>query len=193
HHFLRHGPVQEQRQGLERAGDALRRDAVRIEPDEALAVEQDLALVRPVDARDEVEERRLPGSVRADHADDLSLVHVQVELVDDREAAERLRDVAELQQVAHAISTRDVPSNPWGRAFISTIRIAPSRINRVIDGSLTSSFSQTNAVRYSTGISATFCTQPRVVVSAVTAAIRSTKEYLPTWPGLAGTITQCTR
>ena len=38
---------------------------------------------RLVDAGDEVEQRRLAGAVRADHADDLALVDVEVEAVDD--------------------------------------------------------------------------------------------------------------
>ena len=57
-----------------------RRDLVRLQADDALAVERDVALVRPVDAGDQVEERRLAGAVRPDHADDLALVDVQVEV-----------------------------------------------------------------------------------------------------------------
>ena len=62
------------------------------------ALEQDVALVGLVDAGDQVEERRLAGAVRADHADDLALVDVQVELGDDLQAAERERDAAQLEQ-----------------------------------------------------------------------------------------------
>ena len=51
-----------------------------------------------VDAGDEVEERRLAGAVRADHADDLVLVDVQVEVGDHLQAAERLRDALQLEQ-----------------------------------------------------------------------------------------------
>ena len=56
-----------------------------------------------VDARDEVEQRRLAGAVRADHADDLALVDVQVEVVDHLEAAERHRDALQLEQLLGAI------------------------------------------------------------------------------------------
>ena len=49
------------------------RDLVRLEADDAALAEQDLAVVGLVDAGDQVEERRLAGAVRADHADDLAL------------------------------------------------------------------------------------------------------------------------
>ena len=45
------------------------------------------------------------------------------------------------------ISTRAWPSSPWGRAFISTIRITPIMIRRVMLGSKASRTSQTKAAR----------------------------------------------
>ena len=83
HHVLAHGHVEEEAQRLERARDPAARDLVRLEALDARAGEDDVAAGRHVDARDEVEQRRLAGAVRADHADDLALVDVQVELVDD--------------------------------------------------------------------------------------------------------------
>ena len=77
----------------------------------------DLAVVRLVDAGDQVEERRLAGAVRADHADDLALVDVQVEVGHDLEAAERQRDAAAARAavVGHQmISTRRSPRSPFG-------------------------------------------------------------------------------
>ena len=56
--------------------------------------------VRLVDAGDQVEERRLAGAVRADHADDLALVDVEVELGDDLQAAEGLRDARRARAAA---------------------------------------------------------------------------------------------
>ncbi len=53
------------------------------------------------DSRDQVEERRLPGAVRADHADDLALVDVQVEVRDASEPAERLVHLPQLEQPGH--------------------------------------------------------------------------------------------
>ncbi len=43
------------------------------------AFEQDLAGVRPVEAADQVEHRRLAGAVRADEADELAFVDVEIE------------------------------------------------------------------------------------------------------------------
>ena len=105
--------------------------------------------VRRVDAGDEVEERRLAGAVRPDHAHDLALVDVQVELVDAREPAEALRDAcsSSSRSAIRRSPPARVPSSPCGRAFISTIRITPIRISRVTLGSATSRFSQTNAPR----------------------------------------------
>ena len=148
HHVLLDRHVEEEPQRLERARDAELRDLVRREADEVAALEQHLALVGPVDTGDQVEQRRLARAVRPDHADDLALVDVQVEVGDHVQAAERLRDSLELEQRRHqTISTRVVPSRPCGRAFINTIRIAPISSRRVTLGSSTSRFSQTNAVR----------------------------------------------
>ena len=112
-------------------------------------------MIRPVDAGDQVEERRLARAVRADHADDLALVDVQVEPVDHLQAAERLRDPLQLQELGtgrfgyagHTISTLDVPSSPCGRQLMSVISRAPRSRIRVTLGSVTSRFSQTNAAR----------------------------------------------
>ncbi len=119
-----------------------RGDLVRRQPDQRAVVEQDVPLVGLVDAGDEVEQRRLARAVRADHAHDLALVHVQVELVDHAQAAERHRDALELEDarplgrcLGHQISTRGVPSKPCGRAIISTISSAPSSRMRVTLGS----------------------------------------------------------
>ena len=149
HHVLAHAHVQEQAQRLEGARDPALGDLVRLEADDAAPFEEDVACGRLVDAGDEVEERRLAGAVRADHADDLSLAHVDVEPVDDREAAERHRDVAQLEQAcgrgAHTISTRFSPNSPSGRAIMAAIRIAPRTTKRVGSGLASMTFSQTNA------------------------------------------------
>ena len=73
---------------------------MRLEADDRPPLEQDLARVGAVDAGDQVEERRLARAVRPDHADDLALVHMEVELRDDAEAAEGERDRTQLQEFA---------------------------------------------------------------------------------------------
>jgi hypothetical protein len=101
HHVLLDGHVQEEAQRLEGAREALARDLVRWEADDRFALEEDLALVGLVDAGDEVEERRLAGPVRADHADDLVLADEEVEVRDHLEATERLRDALQLEHLGH--------------------------------------------------------------------------------------------
>src|SRR5262249_42891755 len=156
-----HRHVQEEPQRLERPRDALARDLVRRKPDDRLAVEEDVALVRLVDAGDQVEERRLAGAVRADHAHDLVLVHVEVELRDDLEPAEGLRDALQLEHPRHqTISTFAVPNRPCGLIVITAISSAPKRTYRVTAGFWISRFSQTSAVRYRVGTYAITRHQP---------------------------------
>ena len=149
HHVLLDRHVQEQPQRLERPRDPALRDLVRLEAEQALAGEADVARVRRVHAGHQVEERRLAGAVRADHAEDLVLVDVQVELVDAREPAEAHRDALQLEQALghQAISTRRAPTSPCGRTFMSTIRITPIRISLVMLGSAARRVFQTNAPR----------------------------------------------
>ncbi len=73
HHVLEQRHRREQRQVLERAGDAEPGDAVRRHVEQVLAVEPHRARRRLVDAADDVEHRRLAGTVRTDQAADLAL------------------------------------------------------------------------------------------------------------------------
>ena len=101
---------------------------MRLESDDAALVEQDVAVVGPVDARDEVEEGGLARAVGADHADDFALGDVQIQLGHDLQAAERERDAAQLQQWRRrhqTISTRRSPSRPFGRRIMRQISITP--------------------------------------------------------------------
>ena len=99
-----------------------------------------------VDAGDQVEERRLAGAVRPDHADDLALVDVQVEVVDHLQAAERHRDPRQLEQPAHTISTLDVRAAPAAAAHQHDEQGAEEEEPGHV-GSTTSRFSQTKAAR----------------------------------------------
>ena len=71
---------------------------MRREADDALPVEPDVAGVRAVDTGDEVEERRLAGTVRADDAHDLPVADFDVEVEDALQPAESLAYVLELQE-----------------------------------------------------------------------------------------------
>ncbi len=122
---------------------------MRPEAYEAAPSEHDVAGVWAVDPGDEIEQRRLTGTVRADHADDLVLVDVQVEVPNDLETAERLVDAPQLEQaaLAHTISTLGVPSSPCGRTVMSATRSDPNKIQRATAGCSTKLFSQTIAAR----------------------------------------------
>ena len=153
HHVVDHAHVEEEPQRLERARYAALRDRVRRQPTRLVAVEQDLAGFGPVDPGDQVEQRRLAGPVRPDHADDLVLVDDEVEVVDHDEAAERHRQATELEQPLRrrsghqTISTRAVPSRPCGRVAMSPISMAPKRTKAVMPPFCTSRFSHASAVR----------------------------------------------
>src|SRR5581483_227912 len=146
------------------------------EPEERTALEDDVSPVGAKDAGHEVEQGRLAGAVRADHADDLAPVDVEIELGDDAEAAERLVDGAQLEErLAHqTTSTRVVPNRPSGRPAIRTIRIAPSSNGLVVPDSSTRRFSQTNAPSHSVGTSSAHRRQPSSSVSASASATRTT-------------------
>src|SRR6185295_12640024 len=134
HDVLLDRHVQKETQRLECAGDSALGDLVRGDTDEILPVELDFARVGPVDAGDEIEERRLAGAVRADHADDLVLLDDEIEVRDHSKPAEGLVDASELEQrhvARHTISTVAVPKRPCGRTFMSATSSAPSKTSRV--------------------------------------------------------------
>ena len=95
------------------AGHPVGRDAL-----EALAVERPVALVGPVEAGQQVEERGLAGTVGADQAGDHAALDLDVLDVDGREAAERAHDaVGDHDRVGllGAGLVRDVARAPRGR------------------------------------------------------------------------------
>ena len=64
----------------------------------SVALEDEAAAGRLVDAADEVEDRALAGAVGADDGEDLALLHVEGDAVHGADAAERDRDVPRLEQ-----------------------------------------------------------------------------------------------
>jgi hypothetical protein len=81
HHVLQQRHAGEQREVLERAGDAMAGDAVRRHVQQVLTLEQHSALGRLVDPADDVEHRRFPGAVRPDQPTDLARVDREAESV----------------------------------------------------------------------------------------------------------------
>ena len=66
--------------------------------EEAFAVEGDLAGIRPVEPRDQVEERRLAGAVRSDQAGDLTVLDAERDVVHGDDAAEPPRHALNREQ-----------------------------------------------------------------------------------------------
>src|SRR5690349_10468322 len=97
---LEHGGVLEQLDVLERPRDAAPRDLVRRHPRDVLAVEDQTARGRLVDARDQVEDRRLAGAVGPDDREDLARLDLEAHAVDGPEAAE-VHDEAVRGEEAH--------------------------------------------------------------------------------------------
>ena len=64
-----------------------------------LAEDRDLAGVGPVEAREDLDERRLAGAVVADQAEHLALAQVQAHVAQRRDRAEALGDVLDAQDV----------------------------------------------------------------------------------------------
>src|SRR5439155_22370528 len=85
---LAHGHRAEELDVLERPRDPERDDAMRRSAQERLAVEDDVALVRAVEARDDVERGRLPRPVRPDQPDDLPRADVEGDAVQRDDPAE---------------------------------------------------------------------------------------------------------
>ena len=94
-HVLDRRHVREQADVLERAADAGSRDAVHAAGRRRARRGTDLAGGRLVEAGQDVEERRLPGAVRADDADDRLLLDVEADVVERDQPLEGLRHVAD--------------------------------------------------------------------------------------------------
>src|SRR5205085_1046654 len=98
---LAHGHRVEELDVLERARDAAPDDPVRRRAEEAPAGQAELAGVGPVEAGDNVEERRLAGAVRPDQPDDLVLARVERDTVEGDDAAEAPADVLDVEEGGH--------------------------------------------------------------------------------------------
>src|SRR5437773_9570139 len=95
--ILPDGQVRKHADVLEGAGHPLMRDVVRRQPDELPAEQADGSRRWPQDAGNQVEDRGLTGTVRANEADDLALVDVDIEAVDGGQAAKSASQAADLQ------------------------------------------------------------------------------------------------
>ena len=106
---------------LERAADPRLRTPVGRLLGDVDAVELDGAARRPAQAGDEVEERRLPGPVRADHGEQLAIEDLELDIGDDRCAADVEPEIprGEDRGCAHALPSFGL--GPRSQPFIGTI------------------------------------------------------------------------
>src|SRR5207249_8121767 len=101
HEVVDDGHAPEERNVLKGAGHAQGGDAGGREPGELVAVETDGPLLRVKDAADAVQQGGLARTVGTDDGQDLALLDVEADAADGLDAAERLRDVADLDERAH--------------------------------------------------------------------------------------------
>jgi hypothetical protein len=92
HHVLRDRHGAEQRQVLEGTADAERGNAVPRRLQQRATVEQDRTLVARINATQNIEQRRLAGTVRSDEAQDLAAPNVEGNALQCHDAAETHRD-----------------------------------------------------------------------------------------------------
>ena len=101
HGVLENSHGVEQSYGLKGSRHTQPGQRIRLESRDIVPVEDHRSFVRRVEAGDDVEEGGLPGTVGADHADDLARVGVEVDVVDGLNASEPLRHSGEFEEVAH--------------------------------------------------------------------------------------------
>ena len=98
HHVLEHRHLGEGLELLEGARHAEPADLVGPESGDGMAVQQHLARVRRLKAREQIEERGLARAVGTDDADQLARAHLEGDVVVGHEPAEALRHPAHVQQ-----------------------------------------------------------------------------------------------
>ena len=103
---LEHCHPREELEVLEGARDPEPDHAARPDALQRAAVEDDVAGVEPVEARDRVEGRRLPGAVGADQADDRALGDLEGDVVERDDPPEAQPSVVQFKQ----------PHSRWSRA-----------------------------------------------------------------------------
>src|SRR5262245_14450344 len=131
HDVFEHGHPRQRARRLKGADKAGARDAVRRTAVNALAVEQYTPALRPQEARDAVEQRRLARPVRPDQAGDRPELDRERRTVDGTHAAEAAHDVLDGKRRCHSstISSRR-PSRPCGRSTTSAMIASPMIIRR---------------------------------------------------------------
>ncbi len=115
HDVVQHRHALEERDVLERAGDAVGRGVVRAHFAAHPAAECDLALLRAIDAVDHVEHGALARPVGADDRAHLVRANVEADVGERLDAPERKRDVLELED---RVAYRDAVAGGHGGALL---------------------------------------------------------------------------
>ena len=133
HHVVDDGEARERPELLECARDAQAAHVVGRETRETRSIQVDRAGVGAIEAADDLEERRLAGSVRADDPDQLAGLHVERDVAVRGDAAEALGDARDGQQ-AHDVDpaagrrlnrSPTQGTSPWGANRIITTSAVP--------------------------------------------------------------------
>ena len=128
-HVLEHGQQREDARHLERPPQARARAPERRLPGDVAPAQLDRPGGRPVQPREQVEERRLARAVRADDAEQLALGNLERDIGDDLCAADVEPEVArgENRRVRHAVR---VSGNGWtgGWTLPGRDRLEPLRL-----------------------------------------------------------------
>ena len=127
-HVLEHRHLFERPGHLVRAADPEARPDRGVDPGDRSAVEPDLAGIGVEVAGDHAEDAGLAGAVRADDADGVAGLDDERQVLGDRDLAEPLRDVVELEQRPHLdqglVGTRSPPIGTAGLMLLSTTTIS---------------------------------------------------------------------
>ena len=127
---LEHGVLFEHRRLLELAPDAGLGDLRLREPQQVDGTaEEGAAAVRPGLAGDDVHQRGLAGTVRADDAAQLAAVDVQAQVIDRPETVEADGQVLEVED--HAVRGVGFARRPWQHEVVD---LADDGVGGVVDG-----------------------------------------------------------
>jgi hypothetical protein len=129
---LEHRHVRPQRVALEHHR---RRPALRRQAGDVASVDEDATAIGMEEAADHAQRRRLPAARRAEQAGQLAAAHLEVEVVDDRAAAEVLRDALDAEAagicVGHLIWNPSASRPPITCLRASDMRITDGMASRI--------------------------------------------------------------
>ena len=109
--------VREQHGLLRHHIDAVREGGLRVRDVDLVAIDDDLAGIRRVDAHDDLHERGLAGAVATNQGQNLSVVDLKADALEDRVRTERLIDVVNAQELVAPLDVLDDLTEGVGAAL----------------------------------------------------------------------------